>query len=290
MRIFLRKFIGKYFGFAKSDLKRLEYRFQKNRRASYKKNSLSDLMEITNDLGVVEGDQVCIHASWDMLNTSATPAEYLSALLDVLGPNGTVMVPTFVRGSSKTFMENEGDLNLDRSPSGMGRFSEVVRRHSDAIRSCHPTKSVACLGKKALEFSSEHHESMLPFGTTSPLYKLTKSHGKVIGLGVPMSYLSAVHVAEEVYDDDLPITVNLPTVFTKNCFSQKQNFNRRVETLVHNPDVIIRANPERFVRRYVARDAYNIFTHKAAPYFSIKADMLLKSITKEFKNGKTIYF
>ena len=84
-------------------------------------------------------------------------------------------------------------FDIKRTASGMGIFSERVRRHKLAKRSLHPTKSVATIGKIAEEILNEHHLDIYQFGSKSPFVKLLNYNVKVIGLGSPMSYLSMVH-------------------------------------------------------------------------------------------------
>ena len=68
----------------------------------------------------------------------------LGAFQDVLGPEGTLVVPTF----TYSFCKGEA-FDPDQTPSTCGMFTEMLRLHPGARRSRDPIFSVAALGPKA---------------------------------------------------------------------------------------------------------------------------------------------
>ncbi len=74
---------------------------------------------------------------------------YLEAILEVIGPEGTLIVPTFNFG----FAKGEPYDPLTTPSVGMGAFSEFVRRLPGALRTSHPMQSIAVVGRWAADLA-----------------------------------------------------------------------------------------------------------------------------------------
>ncbi|WP_435320872.1 AAC(3) family N-acetyltransferase [Haloarchaeobius sp. TZWSO28] len=107
------------------------------------------------DVGIDSGDTVLVHSA--LSGMACEPATLLEALLDVLGSDGTLVVPTF----TPTFRHEspDGVFDLQESPSEVGYFTELVRRHPESTRNVDPTHSFAALGARAEEFGRLHARS-----------------------------------------------------------------------------------------------------------------------------------
>ena len=141
-------------------------------------------------LGLNSGDLVFVHSSLSSFGRVERGADaVVDAILNVIGPQGTLAVPTF-RYMPECFDPAE-------TTSVVGRITEVVRLRPNAIRSLHPTHSVAAIGRWAKQLT-EGHEDTHPFGEGSPLHKLYLMDGKLLLLGVTHRTTSIIHVAEEV--------------------------------------------------------------------------------------------
>lgn len=163
-------------------------------------------------LGVRAGAVVLVHAS--LRRVGAAPEVVLGALLDVLGPEGTLVVPAFTAGNSDTSpayrervrgmterqvaaqRDDMPPFEADRTPSqGMGRLAEAVRCHGEAVRSAHPQTSFAAVGARARELMAGHDEEC-HLGERSPLARLYGAGAQVLLLGVGYEVCSAFHLAE----------------------------------------------------------------------------------------------
>jgi aminoglycoside 3-N-acetyltransferase len=137
---------------------------------------------------------VAMHSSLSSLGMVAGGATtVLEALLRALGPGGTLMAPTYTYSFSSV-----GDWPAfihGRTPSMVGAISEAVRRHPQAIRSFHPTHSVAAIGPRAAELTGAHLAGS-PLGVGSPFHRLAQWGGEVMLLGCDHRSNSIVHVAE----------------------------------------------------------------------------------------------
>ena len=110
-----------------------------------------DLRDGLAAVGVRRGDVVFVHSALFALGRlrgvpiRAIPETLTEALLDHLGPGGTLVVPAFNFG----FCRGEG-FDRQRTPSErMGPIAELVRERPGAFRSRHPIQSVAAVGRDA---------------------------------------------------------------------------------------------------------------------------------------------
>lgn len=163
-------------------------------------------------LGVRPGMRLMVHSA---LGGTGLRAERLrDALMGVLGPRGTLVVPAFTPQNSKTssahlerisgldeagvraFRERMPAFDPASTPSqGMGALAEAVRTAPGAVRSDHPQTSFAALGADARRLCSGHRlESHL--GEETPLGKLCWEGGQVLMINVGFSVCTAFHLAE----------------------------------------------------------------------------------------------
>lgn len=143
-------------------------------------------------LGLNAGDSVVVHSSFKSLGPVAGgPLAVVGSLLDAIGPDGYLVLPTF------NYTGPPSGAAWDVStPCRTGIIPELGRRHPAAVRSLHPSHSVAAIGPQAEALVRDHIE--LPAaGIGSPLDRLAKLDGKVLLLGVDHRSNSMIHVGEE---------------------------------------------------------------------------------------------
>lgn len=148
-----------------------------------------DIVEGLGQIGLAGGDLVQVHSSLSALGHVIGGAEaVVDALLEVVGPGGTVMMPTFLHGSCDVF-------DAWHSPSRNGAISEALRLRPESRRSRHPTHPYGAIGREA-DWLTEGVALELTFGPESPLGRLSTAGGKVLLLGVGMRANTAAHVGE----------------------------------------------------------------------------------------------
>lgn len=141
-------------------------------------------------LGVKKGDILTVHSSLKSIGyVIGGPETVIEALLEVLGADGTLLMPTFSAELKTSF-------NPEKTPSNVGLITETFWKREDVLRSSQPTHSVAAWGKHAQEFIKDHTEHSSALGVGSPLHKAATQGGVVLLLGAPFSSLSLGHVAE----------------------------------------------------------------------------------------------
>lgn len=147
------------------------------------------IVEALRDLGIAPGDMIQVHSSLSALGYVEGGAEaVVDALLETVGPAGTVMVPTFNHGQADIF-------DVRTTPSVNGAVTEALRKRPEAKRSVHPTHPYAAIGPRA-EWLTCEHLNLLTFDQNSPLGKLAREGGWVVLLGVGMNANTAAHIGE----------------------------------------------------------------------------------------------
>jgi aminoglycoside 3-N-acetyltransferase len=164
-------------------------------------------------LGLGSGDVVLLHSSRSSVGFVAGGRQAIvQALLDVVGEQGTVVVPTHTSENSDPatwrnppVSESWWPVIREQSPGfdpaitpasrWMGILAETVRTWPGAVRSDHPQVSFAALGAKA-DAVAKGHRLNDALGESSPLGAIYRLDGRVLMLGVGYDTNSSLHLAE----------------------------------------------------------------------------------------------
>jgi aminoglycoside 3-N-acetyltransferase len=138
----------------------------------------SELIEGFQNAGVAAGDTLLVHSSFKSLGgVEGGPQTVIDALLEVLSPEGTLIMPTF------NFDFNQGKpWDVRKTRSKMGALTEVVRMDPRAKRVFHPFYSFAILGKHAEMLGSLRYKSA--YERNSVFGKLRDLDGKIMVIGL----------------------------------------------------------------------------------------------------------
>lgn len=174
----------------------------------------AELTNLLNEAGIERGDSILVHSSLSSLGWVDGGAEaVVTALLDAVGPDGTVLFPTLT-GSSSNSSANPPVFDARATKCWTGAIPEAARQRSDAVRSLHPTHSIVAIGRLASWFASGHEFVRTPCGPGSPYDKLADLGGKIILIGVTQASNTSFHMAEEIASvpyvvQDAPVDVTL---------------------------------------------------------------------------------
>ncbi|MCJ7821787.1 MAG: AAC(3) family N-acetyltransferase [Armatimonadetes bacterium] len=150
-------------------------------------------------LGLSERDVVFFHNSMKAIGWVEGGADaVIDAFLDVVGPEGLVVVPTL----SWTFAHGEFARHVfdpKETPSRVGKISDTLWRRPNAFRSAHPTHSIAAIGPGAEELVAGHDRTST-FGKDGPYWRYVERGAKIMFLGVELSCNTTLHAIEDWLD------------------------------------------------------------------------------------------
>jgi len=144
-----------------------------------------DLAEAVSRCGITAGDVIFVHSNVGysgrmegVRSLDELCGKTVEALLEVIGPNGTLVVPAF----SYSFGSDKPERRFDpaATPSTCGALSEYVRKMPEAVRSLEPMFSVAAIGARKDELTRDVSRDC--FGSGSFWERFLAADGKVCNL------------------------------------------------------------------------------------------------------------
>lgn len=169
----------------------------------------SQLISDLHRLGVAAGQTVMLHGSVKAAGAvMGGPNSIIQAILDTIGPDGTLMmyagwqdIPDFVL----ELPEDARQIYYDEHPPFDPATARAVRENSilaeflrtwtGAQRSLNPEASMVAVGTKSAYLTADHPLNY-GYGAGSPLEKLVELDGHVLMLGAPLDTITLLHYAE----------------------------------------------------------------------------------------------
>lgn len=160
--------------------------------------SKSIIVEGLKDLGLPRGAVTLVHSSLSKFGyVDGGPKTVIDALLETIGTEGTLVMPTLT-GNEALSMDTPPFFDTVHSKSWTGVIPETFRYYPGALRSLHPTHSVAALGPMADFLIRDHLHSITPCDGMSPYGRLAKlEQGYILLLGVDHESNTMLHHVEE---------------------------------------------------------------------------------------------
>lgn len=150
----------------------------------------ADMAKDLAALGLQTGDVVMVHSSMSSIGYVVGGADaVIDALLEVVGDTGTVIMPSLVRGGLSV-EERFRIWDIEKSPSDVGRITEVFRQRRESLRSWHPTHAASAIGPLAHELTKDHqHASGRPSPWGDAAFAADSPWEKMCGLGAKYTFL-----------------------------------------------------------------------------------------------------
>lgn len=162
-----------------------------------------EVIEQLRALGVTEGGVLVVHTSFRAVRpVEGGPDGLIDALEEVLGDEGTLVMPTMTAGTS--VFDPRVTPTLD-----MGVVAETFWRRPGVSRSTHPGASFAAKGKQAAVICAQQPLSP-PHGLDSPIGRVYALNGEVLLLGVTHGENTSLHLAEAMAN--VPYSIEHPCV------------------------------------------------------------------------------
>lgn len=150
------------------------------------------IRDVLTRSGLRTGDHLLVHSSLRSIGPiEGGPEALIEGLFEVISVAGTLAMPTFNYGSPLP----EPFFDPKTTPSKTGALTEIFMRYPGALRSLHPTHSIAARGERAEEFVAGHNK-FTTFGIGSPIDRLAQADGYVLLMGVSHLANSCIHVGE----------------------------------------------------------------------------------------------
>ena len=154
-----------------------------------------DLRAAFTDVGLQLGDTVLVHSALRRLGPVDGGADaVIDALLATVGTEGTVAVPTHTWA---VVNERQPVFHQTLTPSNVGALTNVFRKRRDAVRSLHPTHSIAAIGPRAVDLTIGHEADETPCARDGAYGRLAACGAKVLIIGVGLECCTFFHGCEE---------------------------------------------------------------------------------------------
>jgi aminoglycoside 3-N-acetyltransferase len=158
-----------------------------------------DIAAAVRRVGVGAGDVVMVHTSLSSFGRVDGGADaVIDALLEVTGPDGLVVMPTFTNcrvAPEKPESPEPYDPRSSSCRRRTGIVADTFRQRPGVERSLHPTHSLAAGGAKSAEFVSGGENRT--FDPAGPYGRYARWNGKALFLGARMGSNTTNHCAED---------------------------------------------------------------------------------------------
>ena len=228
-----------------------------------KKYTADDIVCKMQELGIKRGSIVFVHSSMTQFyNYQGTVEELIFKIIEIIGSDGTLLMPAYPKEPYKLIEEAKNDSNkiifdVNSTPTGAGYMTEVFRKIPGVKRSINVQHSVCAIGKDADFFLSEHHLSNTAWDEKSPYYKLCKSKAMIFKFGLPNFIETPLHCTESLLCNKyqyfslffqgvvsykyIDHNNNIGVHTMKHCTIQRKPNNRRIRRNYIEPQQIIKA-------------------------------------------------
>ena len=153
----------------------------------------SDIFRLLEELGIDRDDKITVHSSLRAIGPIENGADGLIDAFCEYLRDGLLLIPTHTWDG---FVQRLTFDVRSQEPC-LGVLSKVAAFRPEAVRSLHPTHSVAAFGKMAAEYVRGEERCATPTPVHGCLSRLYEEGGKILLLGVGMDSNTYLHAVEE---------------------------------------------------------------------------------------------
>lgn len=292
MRDFIRKITPQFLLNWYRQYKKKKVRSEINYQAKHNKGwTKEDLKKQLGNIGIVQGDIVLVHSAMSKIGyVNGGPKTVVQALLEVVGPNGHILMPNSPNARFQLdYIQEIESFDVLNDKSKLGAISEYFRNHKDAIRSWHPTEPVSCIGSDSEYFVGSHFNQITPYNQNSPFYRVAERNGKILMIGVTLDNAGTnLHTLEDAVED-FKFPIYYPEIFETKIIDPEGN-EHVVKTKVHDPLWSKKRKCDGLIPLFKERNVLEIVKFGNASTLLLDAKKMLDIMIDEYKeNGVTMY-
>lgn len=156
--------------------------------------SIESLAADLTRLGVRKGDVIYVRSKASAIGRVRPRDALLLALLQSIGPTGTLICPAFTSPSYR--WSRSKPVFSETTPTESGALSRLALEYPGAVRSTHPTHSFVAIGAEAGKILRGHDHASSAF---FPVGRMIEQQAKMllIGCNKESPGFSTVHYAQE---------------------------------------------------------------------------------------------
>lgn len=153
-----------------------------------------EIIAALQEMGLKNGDKVLLHSSlFSLGQVEGGPDAVIDAFLELLGKEGTLLVPVF---------------------GALGILTETLKKRPDAVISPCPVGTLAAVGKDAEALCKDHWKADTAHGENTPFTRLIDMDGYVCLMGCDQDRNTSLHGIEALlqlpYLNDTTCTFTTP--------------------------------------------------------------------------------
>jgi len=173
-------------------------------------NTAASLVADFTALGVRRDMIVMVHSSLGRVGrTEGGPIAVIEALLEVLGPDGTLVMPA--ESPQLSDLASLEVFDPKTTATTMGAIPEAFRSYPGTHRSSHPLVSVCANGRRARAITAAHALELCE-GRGTPFEKLYELDGWTLLLGVGFNRCTSLHYAESLVPNRRTMISRFPII------------------------------------------------------------------------------
>lgn len=195
------------------------------------------IIEDLKRIGIEDGDHVAVALSFKSVgHVEGGPEIFIDALLEVVGPNGTIMMNTHTHGFPLSRVASDYIFDHKLTPAWTGLVPETMRKRKNSLRSLNPICSVTAIGKFAEHLTKGHDENSSLY---LPYSRLAEVGGKYLCIGLGNDLVAIRHEPQRLagFFDVVPMFCGVKYVDRRSnvrIYIYKQPpCNKKLPELVH---------------------------------------------------------
>jgi hypothetical protein len=173
--------------------------------------AVGTLWNLVRALDVCAGDLLYVQTSFSrMRHLGLNGYEFIHALLDYLGPSGTLVMPSFAWNLDASarpwkgyadYFQTRPVFDVRQTPANIGWIPEIFRRLPGTSRGVSYFWSVCAHGPLASRITADQEGVVHPYGPGSSFDALRQYGVKLLGLGVSLNTTSLAPIVDYCLGD-----------------------------------------------------------------------------------------